>query len=72
MAKWPKMISTKDIAYISDMFNWNMTMQKKLEYYLEDCNDEELSNLLEDTLEIVENNTTKLEKILESGENNGM
>ena len=28
--KWPKMVSTKDLAYIEDMFNWNDTLRLKL------------------------------------------
>lgn len=42
MKKIPKMTSTKDLAYITDMFNWNMIVVHKLELYLENVEDEEL------------------------------
>ena len=32
--KWPKMISTKDLAYITDMFSWNETLRTKLNYFM--------------------------------------
>ena len=67
MASWPKMISTKDLSYIEDMFKWNDTTLKKVAHYLEMCEDENLCNLLENTRDIVENNACKLIKLLESG-----
>ena len=44
MKRIPKMISTKDMMYISDMFNWHLVAAKKLELYItevecEDCLD---------------------------------
>ena len=71
MKKTPKMISTKDLSYISDMFNWNNTMIHKLNHYIEEKTDEALLSLLDSTLEIVENNVQKLTKLLESGDSNG-
>ncbi len=41
MNKVPKMISTKDLSFISDMFSWHNTLAKKLAYYLETCDDKE-------------------------------
>lgn len=38
----PKMISTKDLAYIEDMFNWHFTIAKKLNFYLENIEDKEI------------------------------
>jgi len=29
----PKMISAKDLDYISDMLNWNLVMSKKAEHF---------------------------------------
>ena len=40
--KWPKMISTKDLAYITDMFSWNETLRTKLNYFMEECFDDDL------------------------------
>lgn len=42
MKKIPEMISTKDLAYITDMFNWNMIVVNKLDFYLDNISDEEL------------------------------
>ena len=71
MKKTPKMISTKDLSYISDMFNWNNTMIHKLNHYIEEETDEALLSLLDGTLDIIESNVQKLTKLLESGDSNG-
>ncbi len=71
MKKAPKMISTKDLSYISDMFNWNNTMIHKLNHYIEEETDEALLSLLDGTLDIIESNVQKLTKLLESGDSNG-
>lgn len=71
MAKSPKMISTKDLLYICDMFNWNQTLNKKVSYYLEDCNDEDLCKYLNEILEMTTDNSNNLIKLLESGEEYG-
>ncbi len=42
MKKVPYMISTKDLAYIIDIFNWNITISKRLDVYLKTCKDEEV------------------------------
>lgn len=52
MKKVPKMLSTKDSSYINDIFNWNITLYKKIENELIDCNDKDLSNILEEASEI--------------------
>jgi hypothetical protein len=67
VAKWPKMISTKDIAYIKDMFNWNNTMIRKLNEYVSVCEDETLRKYLNSALDLLNNNVNKLIKLLESG-----
>ncbi len=68
MKKTPNMISSKDLSYISDMFNWNNTMIHKLNHYIEEETDEALLSLLNSTLDLVENNSKRLIKLLESGE----
>lgn len=42
MKKIPCMISTKDMAYITDIFNWNMNAYNKINFYLESLNDEDV------------------------------
>lgn len=46
MKKVPKMISTKDLSYISDIFNWNITANKKIDYYLKNCKNKEVCSEL--------------------------
>ena len=46
MDKVPTMISTKDLAYLEDIFNWNYTASKKANYYSNEVNDEELKSTL--------------------------
>lgn len=47
MEKVPTMISTKDLSYISDMFNWNFTAAKKALCYSNEVNDMEIKSELE-------------------------
>lgn len=42
MKKIPCMISTKDIAYITDIFNWNMNAYNKINFYLDSLKDEDV------------------------------
>lgn len=65
MEKVPKMISTKDLAYISDMFNWNITTFNKINLYLENVEDKALVKLLENLSDLHYNNCEELIKILE-------
>lgn len=46
MNKVPEMISTKDLAYFSDMFNWNFTASKVAFHFSEEANDEEVKDVL--------------------------
>jgi hypothetical protein len=66
MEKIKKMISTKDLAYICDIFNWNITASKKIEYMLEICEDEmickELDKLNKMHLSYCENLKSLLEE----------
>lgn len=71
MKKVPKMISTKDIAYIKDMFNWNLVAYKKIDFYKNDVTDDNLLNLFNDINDMHYDFCNKLITILESGEENG-
>lgn len=68
---WPKMVSTKDLSYIEDMFNWNNTFKNKLLYFIEECFDEDLCPYLEKALDVADNNLKELTKLLEKGEEYG-
>ena len=65
------MISTKDLAYITDMFSWNETLRIKLNYFMEECFDDDLCPYLQEAIDITTNNMKKLNKLLESGEKYG-
>lgn len=65
------MISTKDLAYITDMFSWNESLRTKLNYFMEECFDDDLCPYLQEAIDITTNNMKKLNKLLESGEKYG-
>ncbi len=46
MKKIPDMISTKDLLYLEDMFNWNITASKKAYHYEKEVVDEDIKNHL--------------------------
>lgn len=43
----PQMISTKDFAYLSDMFEWNYTAFKQINHYVQEVQDEQIKELFE-------------------------
>lgn len=43
MKKVPEMISTKDLSYLEDQFNWHFTLCKKAETYSHLSEDETIS-----------------------------
>ena len=48
MKNLPKMISTKDLMYVCDMFNWHLLAAKKLTFYLDYVTDEECTKKIDD------------------------
>lgn len=44
MKQIPNIISTKDLSYLEDMFNWHFTICKKAYMYSEEVEDETISN----------------------------
>ena len=69
MKNIPEMISTKDIAYIKDMFNWNYILFKKYDDYLENIEDEEIYKLTDDLSNLHFNNCNELLNLLEGSDN---
>lgn len=69
MKKVPKMISTKDAAYIKDIFNWNIIANKKIDFYLENITEENLINLLTEISNMHYGFCEKLISILEEDKN---
>lgn len=45
----PTMISTKDLSYLADMFEWNFTACKKANHFANEVQDEEIKNMLQST-----------------------
>lgn len=43
----PQIISTKDFAYLSDMFEWNYNAFKQVNHFMKEANDSEIKELLE-------------------------
>lgn len=43
----PQIISTKDLAYLSDMFEWNETAFKQINHFIDEVTDEKIKELLE-------------------------
>lgn len=43
----PQIISTKDFAYLSDMFEWNYNAFKQVSHFINEVNDNEIKELFE-------------------------
>lgn len=68
MDKVPTMISTKDLSYISDMFEWNFTLSKKINHYIGEVTDEEIKSVFEELRNIHSEICNTLVQILSKGE----
>lgn len=64
MEKIPNMISTKDLSFIEDMFNWNFTVCKKAYNYNDLVTDENISKFLKDVAKKHEKICNKLINML--------
>lgn len=70
MKNLPKMISTKDSAYLTDIFNWNIIATEKYNHYLTMLTDERISKKLTELIEMHTDYCKTIIKLLESGEKN--
>ncbi len=43
----PQIISTKDLSYLADMFNWNYNAFKQIHHYVGEVQDNSVKELLE-------------------------
>lgn len=68
MKKVPNMISTKDLSYISDMFNWHLVAAKKYENYLNQMQDEDCLKKIEELYNLHNDICQDLINLLESSE----
>lgn len=65
MDKVPSMISTKDLDYLNDIFNWNLNAARKAKKYSEDATDEEISQNLDGIYQTHQNICQKITNIME-------
>ena len=70
MKKGPKMFTPKDLAYIEDIFNWNITTSKKLDFYRNQITDNQMQKLFTEISHMHYEICQTLVKILESEEQN--
>ena len=68
MKKVPKMLSTKDVAYIKDIFNWNIIAKDKINYYLKEIEDSQMQELFSTIANMHYEICESLVSILESGD----
>lgn len=55
MKNVPEMITEKDLLYLEDMFNWNIIIRNKINYYLNLVDNKEVINMLNNLLEMHHN-----------------
>ena len=65
----PNIISSKDLDYISDMFNWNYGAYKSSLNASNSVTDEELNNLLLKATNTFHSNMSKVLNIIQGGNN---
>ena len=66
MKNLPEMISTKDLMYVCDMFNWHLVAAKKLTLYSEYVTDKECSKKIDELCKLHYNICEDLINLLES------
>lgn len=64
MKEVPKMISTKDLAYLEDMMNWNMIFSKKCHMYKDLITDNEIKKFVNSVAKMHTEHYEKLLNIL--------
>lgn len=67
----PKIITGKDLDYLSDMFNWNYGAYKNTVNAIDSVNDEEIKNMLNKAVDLFYNNMNNVLDILNDEVNNG-
>ncbi len=64
MEQVPEMISTKDLSYICDIFNWNFIAAKNANCFSKKVNNEEIKDFLKNTYEMHKSICEKLINVL--------
>ena len=65
----PNIISSKDLDYLSDMFNWNYGAFKSSFNSIDKINDLKLKNIVEKATNIFQKNMTNILNIINGGNN---
>ena len=65
MEQVPAIISTKDLSYLSDMFEWNFIAAKKALHYINQVQDEELKKELDKIYRMHEKHLKKILELLQ-------
>lgn len=66
----PNIITSKDLDYLSDMFNWNYEALKKMNVAITQVTDEQIKNILEKGYNLFKNNLNITLSIINEGGNN--
>lgn len=66
----PNIITSKDLDYLSDMFNWNYEGLKKMNVAVSQVEDEQIKNVLEKGYNLFKNNLNVVLSILNKGGQN--
>lgn len=68
MNKVPQIISTKDLSYLKDIFEWNITASKKAYHYYEISQDQELKTAFQQCYQMHKTICNTILTILKEGE----
>ena len=66
----PNIISSKDLDYLSDMFNWNYIAYKKTNSFSNQINDNMIKEIFDKASNTFHGNMSKILNILSNGGNN--
>lgn len=64
----PSMLSTKDLSYLEDMFNWNMNASKKALHFEKEVQDMDVKNILGSCAEMHASICRRVIALLKKGE----
>ena len=70
MEQVPTIISTKDLSYLSDMFEWNYIAMKKTNDMVNKTQDEDIKKILEKGCNLFDQNMKEVINILNNGGKN--
>lgn len=65
----PNIISTKDLSYLEDMFNWHLNASKKASHFSEEVKDPSIKEALEGDSMMHAECCRRIHSILKGGQN---